>query len=188
MQTMAYETVSAVSAVSVVSAAGAMAGEMAVTGAVGAAGAVGARGAALAGLDAAAPAGCASFIEQLERIREATLELRLMQEEYHALRPTPQSPRLDGMPRAGGTTAAGESMARLVDARSMLAGRIRQSGEALSAMLERARPRLDALPAHLFAFCLHYYVNAEPIADVARTMQRDKKTLYEYKKKLAASE
>ena len=128
------------------------------------------------------------LIDELERIRAATLELRLMQEEYHAMRPAPRSPRLDGMPRGGGVSGdrAGDGMARLIDAREMLASRIRTSGEALAAMLERARPRLDALPAHLFAFCLHYYVNAAPIAEVALIMQRDRKTVYEYKKKLAA--
>ena len=130
----------------------------------------------------------ANLVADLERIREATLELRLMQAEYHAMQPAPQTPRLDGMPRGGNGAgaAAADSVARLIDARSLLAGRIRQNGEALAHSLEQVRPRLDALPAHLFTFCLHYYVNAVPIAEVALIMQRDRKTVYEYKKKLAA--
>ena len=130
----------------------------------------------------------ATLAATLERIREATLELRLMQEEYHAMVPTPQSPRLDGMPRggSGAGAAAGNSVARVIDARSLLAERIRQRGETLASMLEQVRPRLDALPAHLFTFCLHYYVNAASISEVSWTMQRDKKTIYDYKKKLAA--
>ena len=121
----------------------------------------------------------------LRQIRAATLELRMMQEEYHAIQPSPQAPRLDGMPRGGSAADAADGVARLIDARSLLADRIAHHGEALARRLDQVRPRLDALPTHLFTFSLHYYVNAAPIAEVARTMRRDKKTLYDYKKRLA---
>ena len=133
----------------------------------------------------ASGAECGTLLCALRQIRAATLELRMMQEEYHAIQPSPQAPRLDGMPRGGSAADAADGVARMIDARSLLAERIAHHGEALARRLDQVRPRLDALPTHLFTFSLHYYVNATPIAEVARTMRRDKKTLYDYKKRLA---
>ena len=122
-----------------------------------------------------------SIVSRLERIREATLALRCLQEEYRAMQPSPAPARLDGMPRG---TARADGVSKMVDARSLLADRIARSSDALAQLLCDVRPELDELPEQLFAFCLHYYVNAVPMAEAARAMQRDKKTLYEYKKRL----
>ena len=122
-----------------------------------------------------------NVVSRLERIREATLALRCLQEEYRAMQPSPAPARLDGMPRG---TGCADGVSKMVDARSLLADRIARSSDTLAQLLCEVRPELDALPEQLFAFCLHYYVNAVPMAEAARAMQRDKKTLYEYKKRL----
>lgn len=120
-------------------------------------------------------------LEKLEQIRALTISIRRMQEEYKAMQPTVPPIQLDGMPHG---SSSGDAIPRFVSAREALADRITEDCKRLVELDCEVKPALADLPAHLFAFAMHYYYDARKVSEIAQANGMGESTLYGYKKEL----
>lgn len=118
------------------------------------------------------------MIKELERARDAKRAARRLWSEYQALIPMAASPRMDGMPRAGGGS---DRNAEIVDMRDEAYSRYMGAMMAAEEAEKVARGVMERLPPNLYSLCLFFYLGDMKNEDVMEVMSISESTLKRYK-------
>lgn len=116
----------------------------------------------------------------LEMIREKMLEAEKLTEQIARISVAYKGPSYDGMPKGAG----GNAMETRMIAKEAIEAKRNALLEEIEEMEGKARKAIADLPAHLFAFCTCYFLAACSEAETCRIIDRDKTTLYRYKREV----
>lgn len=118
------------------------------------------------------------MIQELERARGARRVANRLWQEYQALIPMAASPRMDGMPRAGG---GGDRNAAIVDMRDEAMRRYQGAWMAFQEAEKAARSKMDKLPPQLYSLCLYHYIGDMRKEETMEVMHISESTFKRYK-------
>lgn len=121
------------------------------------------------------------MIRELEAVRKAAQLKKRLWQEYQALLPTPQSPKLDGMPHAGGGV---DGYTDVIKLREEALERHRAAEAAFAAAESAARRCMGRLTPWLYSLCLYYYIGGMGEKDVQRVMGISESTFKRYRSDL----
>lgn len=116
----------------------------------------------------------------LETIRAKMLEAEKLNEQIARISVTYRSMNYDGMPKGG----AGDAMAGRVIAKEFIEKRRDALLVEIAELRDKARKEMAAMPSHLYAFCMYYFIEALSVAETCRIIDRDETTFYRYKREV----
>lgn len=116
----------------------------------------------------------------LETIRAKMLDAEKLNEQIARISVAYKAPSLDGMPKGG----SGNAMETRIIAKEFIEARRDALVREIRELEGKARKAIENLPAHLYAFCITYFLAACSEEETCRIIDRDKSTLYRYKREV----
>lgn len=116
----------------------------------------------------------------LEMIREKKRKIENLNDQIARISVMYKSPRFDGMPKG----EMGDAMTARMEAKEEIEG-IRDALKLeIEEMESKAKIETAKLPEQLRAFCVHYFYSACSEEETCRIIDRDRTTLYRYKREI----